>query len=104
MKKFNYVVAFLVLSGVVVAADTPKVSPEISVRIRNIQHDQDKISSQMLTMQIQYQQMQASFTHDAGELDTIKKEALSDAKLDPEKFDLDLEKLQFVAKPKEEKK
>lgn len=92
-------IAFFALAAIGVWADAPKVPAEIGVRIRNVQLDQARIQSQILQLQNQYQAMQQTLQHDAGELDSLKKEALASAKLDST-WDVDLDKLEFVAKPK----
>jgi hypothetical protein len=82
-----------------IAADT-KVPADIGVRIRNVQLDVSRIQTQLLQLQQQYQTDQTTLQHDQGELDDLKKEALTAQHLDAKDWDVDTEKLEFVAKPK----
>jgi hypothetical protein len=101
MKKLYFAMASLfLLSAICALADNQKVPSDIGVRIRNVQLDQSRIQSQILQLQQQYTTDQATLQHDQGELDSLKKEALASAKLDPAGWDVDLEKLEFVGKPK----
>lgn len=101
MKKLYLAMASLFLMAAICAyADNQKVPDNIGVRIRNIQLDQTRTQAQNLQLQQQYSTNQQTLQHDQGELDSLKKEALAGAKLDPVGWDVDLESLEFVAKPK----
>jgi hypothetical protein len=92
--------AALVVVDIWAVEGNPKVPAEIGVRIRNVQLDISRIQNQVLQLQTQYNADQATLTHDQGEMDSLKKEALAAAKLDPAGWNVDEEKLEFVAKPK----
>ncbi len=97
--------AVFILAATAVAADAPsKVPAEIGVRIRNVQLDQSRIQTQIMQLQQQYTADQQTLQHDTDELASLQKEALTAAKLDPAAYGVDLEKLEFVAKPKPEVK
>lgn len=100
-KYLSYAVLIFCAFGmsVIVLADSPKLPPEIGVRIRNVQLDQSRLQNEILRLTSQYQGDQQALQHDQTELDSIKKEALTGAKLDGT-WDVDLEKLEFVGKPK----
>lgn len=100
-KTLWYFVIFVALAGVDIwAIENNKVPAEIAVRIRNVQLDQSRIQAQVLQLQAQYATDQQTLAHDQGELDSLKKEALAAAKLDPATNDVDLEKLEFITKAK----
>lgn len=107
MKKYMmFFVMFFVLAsfGIYAADNSMKVPADLGVRIRNVQLDISRTQTQMLQMANQYQQFQTQLNHDQGELDSLKKEAITAAKLDNDKYDLDVEKLEFVSKPAKEAK
>lgn len=105
MKKYlKYDLALFLLVAVgVMAADLPKVPPDIGVRIKNVQLDQARVTTQMLQLQAQYQADQNQIQHDAGELTDLNNEALTAAKVDATKYTVDDEKLEFIAKPEVKK-
>jgi hypothetical protein len=82
------------------AENSNKVPAEIGVRIRNVQLDISRVQTQNLQLQQQYLTNNNTLQHDQGELDDLKKEALTAAHQDPATTDVDVEKLEFVAKPK----
>jgi hypothetical protein len=102
----------IALWGLGACADTPKVPAEIQVRILKIQKDQiaqqAEVDKTGAAYQAQYAQAVAgpnkAIQQDLHEIQLIKDEALKAAGLDPAKFDLDVEKLIFVAKPATEEK
>lgn len=92
--------SLLLIALTLFPADDPmKVPAEIGVRIRNVQLDQSRQQNLLTQLQIQYQQTQQTIERDTHELDLLKTEALSTAKLDKEKYDIDFEKLIFFPKP-----
>ena len=97
------------LAAVAVYADGPaatntKVPAEVAVKIRNVQLDQARMQTQILQLQSQYQADQSALQRDDSELTTLKLEAFAAAKLTLEEFSLAFDKLEFVARPKAEKK
>jgi hypothetical protein len=116
MKKWLEMMALLGMTVVVIThttkADTPKVPAEIQVRILKIQKDQIAQQAEVDKTSAQYQQAyntavagpNKAIQQDLHEIQLIKDEAVKAAGLDPAKFDLDVEKLIFVAKPATEEK
>src|SRR6267142_4209599 len=99
--KIKMLLFFVLAATTLIAAEgNPKVPADIGVRIRNVQLDQARIQTQMLQLQQQYQSGQERLQHDQGELDQLKKEAFTADKKDPAGWDIDLDKLEFVGKPK----
>jgi hypothetical protein len=82
------------------AANDNKVPAEIGVRITKNLLDQSRIQNQMYQLQNQYTADQQTIQHDQAELDNLKKEALTAAQKDPAGWDVNVETLEFVAKPK----
>lgn len=76
-----------------------KVPDEIALRIRNNQLDQARIQNQMAQMAQQYQADQQAIQHDQQEMVSLKHEALNKANKDVEKWDVDEDKLVYIAKP-----
>lgn len=102
MKKY-IVGIFVILAmtvGMLVAADLPKLSSDSIKEIRDIQLDQSRLQTQSLQLQVQYNAIQQELQHDTTELETSKERALAAAKLDPKEYDVDLDKLVFITKPK----
>lgn len=99
MKKYAYLAVIFMLAASLYAADVTKLPSDIGVRIRNIQLDQARLQNTVAQLQQQYASIQQSLIHDQQELDSLKTEALGAAKLDAT-WDVDLDKLEFVAKPK----
>jgi hypothetical protein len=106
------VLAVILMAGIFTIAkrsksDTPKVPDEIQIRILKIRNDQIQMESQRAAIQAQYEQAYqkavasqlAAISHDDLELRDIRTEALKAANLDAAKYDLDVAKLEFVAKP-----
>lgn len=99
MKKYILFSLALFLAAGMVIAGNQKVPDDIAVRATRILLDQSRIQNQITQLQIQYQTDMETIKHDASELESIKKEALATAKLDPAGWDVDFEKLEFVGKP-----
>ena len=117
MKRINLVLSVLAIvvgfSVTIIVprilADNKKVPTEIGLQIKNLQLDQARLQAEISQLQLQWLQTpagqrfmadQQSIQHDIGELETLKRQALSESKLDPNEYDVDAEKLEFVAKPK----
>lgn len=81
-----------------------KVPSDLGVRIRNVQLDQARQGQVMTQLQLQYQATQKTLDQDQHELDDLKKEAFETLKLDPTRYDVDLEKLVLNPKPAPQKK
>lgn len=106
MKKYVVllpVVALAVLSLMAADANQP-VPADIGVRIRTVMLDQARVQGQIYQLQAQYNTDNQTIQHDEQELNSLKQEALTTAKLDPTKYDVDAEKLIFVLKPEPAKK
>jgi hypothetical protein len=91
---FVFVLATLAL----LAAESNKIPADIGVRIRTNQLDQSRLQNQMTQIQSQYFADQQAIQHDQTELDSLDKEALAAAKLDPATNSVDNDKLEFVTK------
>lgn len=116
MKKYSWYLAVSVLFCTMTALgiwaetdNTIKLSDSFHSRIRDVQYDQQKLQNEMTQIYLQWAQSpqgkryaadQETIQHDQGEIDSIKKEALAAAKLDPQQWDVDVEKAEFVTKPK----
>lgn len=103
------VVFVLATIGLLADSGNQKVPSDIGVRIRNIQLDVSRKQADATNQYIawltspqgkQYDADQQTIQHDQGELNSLKTEALTTAKLDAKDYDVDVEKLEFVAKPK----
>jgi hypothetical protein len=91
------------------AAEGNKVPDDIALRIRTVQYDQAQKQNEATQMYIAwltspqgktYDADQQTIQHDQQELDSLKKEALTTAKLDAATNDVDMQKLEFITKPK----
>lgn len=101
MKKyFLSFFSVLVLALSLIAADLPPLSTESIREIHVIQLDIERTQKQALQLQIQYTNVQNQLQHDAAELETSKARALKAANLDGKDYDVDIEKLIFILKPK----
>jgi hypothetical protein len=91
------------VAGVYGADPNQKVPDAMALRLRNVQVDLLQTNGSLIQLQAQYNQLagplQSTIQHDNHELDLLKAEALATAQLDPDKFDVNLEKMEFVAKP-----
>lgn len=101
MKRFVLLLSFVTFMAQ--EADTKKVPDPIALRIRAAQVDQLRTNQDLIKLQAQYNQLSApliaKIQADDVVLDELKKEALVALKLDPNKFNLDLEKMEGVVKP-----
>lgn len=105
MKKHLAVVALVVcFAGLAVAQNAPddsnKVSSDYALRISRLQLDQANQRNILLQVQTQYQASSQAITHDDQEINQIKAEALGAAKKDPKEWDIDLNAMKFIPKPK----
>jgi hypothetical protein len=69
-----------------------------------VQLDKARIENQIEQMQLQYQGLRTTIDHDDHELDLLKEEALKTAGKDAAQYDVDVDKLTFIAKPTAVKK
>lgn len=98
MKKL--IVALLLGSFLAYAAEElPRIPDNVGVRIRNVQLDQARLQNQVAQLQAQYQNVQRALADDDKQLESLKTVALTSANLDAARYDVDLEKLTFIAKP-----
>jgi hypothetical protein len=99
-KMRTVLIALLALAGTLSAIPVDeKVPPEIQVRMRNVQLDQERVKNNLLQLQRAADGMQQQLKHDDDELKSLASEAVAAAKLDPAKWTVDFDKLQFTAKP-----
>jgi hypothetical protein len=113
--KTNVVVAVVLVLFAVVsvsevfrahAADSVKIPVEMQNRILKVENDQlqqkDMLNHlvQRCTQEYPIAQTQQTIAHDDGELQKLRSEALATAKLDPAKWDMNIQSMEFVEKPK----
>jgi hypothetical protein len=103
MKKYLMTVgAVVVLAVATLAADLPKVPQDVAVQIVTAQRDQARVIAASVQANQQYQDaqktLQKQYDDATAKLAALTQKALADAKLDPSAYELDLEKLEFVAK------
>jgi hypothetical protein len=75
-----------------------KIPDDIGVRIKDNQLQQTRLQNQMFQLAQQYQVAQQGIQDKTKELESLKREALEKAKLDPATNDVDVEKLVFISK------
>jgi hypothetical protein len=91
-------------------APVPTLSAEQKVSLLTLQHKLDATQKQMKDLDLQFQQLQTNAKNQfqslqqqesaqKAELDAAQKRVLSDMKLDPARYDLNLETLAITAKP-----
>lgn len=103
VKKYLLSMAVVVVLAVAaLAADLPKVPSDVVVQIVTAQRDQARVIAASVQANQQYQDaqknLQKQYDDATAKLAALSQKALADAKLDPANYDLDLEKLEFVAK------
>lgn len=81
------------------AATAPAMSADMGIKLRDATIAQAKLVIQLKDTITTYNQLQAALNAQAKTLEDLKTTALKEAKLDPEKWDVDLEKFAYVAKP-----
>lgn len=89
----------LVMATAWAADDALKIPSDVYVRIQRVLLDQARTQSNMAQLQIQYSTFQQTLDHDNKELESLKAEALTAARLEKEKYDVDVEKGVFVPRP-----
>lgn len=80
-------------------AATPVLADSMKLQIRDAQLDQSAMMVQLTATVDKYNELQAALGAQAKKLDELKAAALASVKLDPEKWDLDMQKLVPVQKP-----
>ena len=78
---------------------TPVIAQESRNAIRDNQYEQSKIAERFSQLKDYANQQQTQLVKLQGDLDRLRLEAIKAAKLEPEKWDLDLDRLIFIPKP-----
>jgi septal ring factor EnvC (AmiA/AmiB activator) len=104
MKKYAIVLALLLSLGFARAADAPTFPAESKVKILKIQLQQEQMKSEYGTLQARMAEIQKQFPATQTELQAAVEEAYKTAKLDKKDWNVDLQKLEWVAMPKPEPK
>lgn len=99
MKRFMLIVLLTTALAAMAQTDVNKVPDQYAARMWKLRYDQQGLQNQMLQLQQQYMNLQQQIAHDETEIAGVKKEALDAAKKD-DTWDIDLAKMEFIAKPK----
>jgi septal ring factor EnvC (AmiA/AmiB activator) len=106
MKKILVVVVLAVLSLVVVrAADTPAFPAESKAKIALLQRDRANLQNEITQIQMRFTQIQTDLLpKNQNDMQAAVDEAFKVAKVDKKDFNVDLNRLEFVAVTKPEQK
>lgn len=77
----------------------PPIPQGTIIKLQAAQLEQAKLVIELKDVIAKYGQLQGSLNAQAKVLNDLKAAALKDAELDPEKWDVDLDRMAFVAKP-----
>lgn len=79
----------------------PAVSDKMHAKIRDVQLELSTLLNQQQQLAAQYQQLQSQIATDQGKLKELTDEALKEAHLNPEEWEVDTQKVAYRQKTKE---
>jgi|SRR5882724_1828934 len=103
MKKLAPFVLLLTLAVCVSADESHKLAADSKVKIMEIQLKQERLGNQFAALQVQLQQVQATFQTSQKELQDAIDAAFKEAKLSKDEFNFDAQKYEFTKKEQAKK-
>jgi hypothetical protein len=93
-----FAVMFLIGAALYAQESANKVPDSFAVRLLKVQKDQITLQAEIQALTQRYQADTQTLQHDNDELDQIKSDAIKSTGRDPKTTDIDLDKLEFIAK------